>query len=80
MKSIDVSYPPWDIAIILRTHRAVVTFGNNKIQFINLQTFTQDNKLLTIPNSTFIFGIASSSDSMIVGDRGRIHCLDIGGT
>jgi hypothetical protein len=35
MKRIDVSYPPWDIAIIPRTHRAVVTFTKKKIQFIN---------------------------------------------
>jgi hypothetical protein len=38
MKTIDVGYRPWDIAIIPRTHRAVVTFTNKKIQFINLQT------------------------------------------
>ena len=38
MKRIDVSYPPWDIAIIPRTHRAVVTFVKKSIQFINLQT------------------------------------------
>ena len=79
-KSIDVSYPPWDIAIIPRTHRAVVTFGIKKIQFINLQTFTQDDKLITIPNSNIICGIASTSDNIIVGDKGRIHCLDIEGT
>jgi len=81
MKKIDVSYPPWDIAIIPGTHRAVVTFGNKKIQFINLQTFTQDAKLITIPNSTiYISGIASTSDNIIVGDNGRIHCLDTEGT
>ena len=79
MKMIDVSYPPWDIAIIPRTHRAVVTIENNKIQFINLQTFTQDDKLITIPNSTNIRGIASTSDKIIVGDKGRIHCLDTEG-
>jgi hypothetical protein len=33
MKIIDVSYPPWDIAIVPRAHRAVVTFTNSKIQF-----------------------------------------------
>jgi hypothetical protein len=80
MKTIDVSYRPWDIAIIPRTHRAVVTFTNNKIQFINLQTFTQDDKLITIPNSNIILGIASTSDNIIVGEKGRIHCLDIEGT
>ena len=80
MKTIDVSYRPWDIAIIHRTHRAVVTFTNKKIQFINLQTFTQDDKLITIPNSNIILGIASTSDNIIVGDKGRIHCLDIEGT
>jgi hypothetical protein len=81
MKTIDVRYPPWDIAIIPRTHRAVVTFSNKKkIQFINLQTFTQDDKLITIPNSTNIFGIAATSDNIIVGDLGRIHCLDTEGT
>jgi hypothetical protein len=80
MKKIDVRYPPWDIAIIPRTHRAVVTFDNKNIQFINLQTFTQDDKLITIPNSTAIYGITASSDNIIVGDKGRIHCLDIEGT
>jgi hypothetical protein len=80
MKRIDVSYPPWDIAIIPRTHRAVVTFTNNMIQFINLQTFTQDDKLITIPNSTNICGIASTSDNIIVDDNRRIHCLDTEGT
>jgi hypothetical protein len=50
MKIIGVSYTPWDIAIIPRTHRAVVTFANKKIQFINLQTFTQDDRLITIQN------------------------------
>jgi hypothetical protein len=80
MKRIDVSYPPWDIAIIPRTHRAVVTFENNMIQFINLQTFTQDDKLITIPNSTYICGIASTSDNIIVDDTRRIHCLDTEGT
>jgi hypothetical protein len=81
MKRIDVRYPPWDIAIIPRTHRAVVTFSDKKkIQFINLQTFTQDDKLITIPNSTNIFGIAATSDNIIVGDLGRIHCLDTEGT
>jgi hypothetical protein len=74
-----VSYPPWDIAIIPRTHRAVVTFTNKKIQFINLQTFTQDDKLITIPNSTAIYGITATSDNIIVGDTRRIHCLDIEG-
>jgi hypothetical protein len=79
---IDVSYPPWDIAIIPKAHRAVVTFARGKlqIQFIDLQTFTQDDKLITILNSTDIFGIASTNDNVIVGDRGRIHCLDIEGT
>ena len=79
MKRIDVSYPPWDIAIIPRTHRAVVTFTNKKIQFINLQSFTQDDKLITIPNSTTIYGITATSDNIIVGDTRRIHCLDIEG-
>jgi hypothetical protein len=80
MKTIDVSDPPWDIAIIPSTRRAVVTFGNNKIQFINLQTFTQDDKLITIPNYAVICGITSTSDNIIVGDEGRIHCLDTEGT
>ena len=82
MKNINVRYHPWDIAIIPRTHRAVVTFakGNIKIQFINLQTFTRDDNIITIPNSTNICGIASTSDNIIVGDKGRIHCLDIEGT
>jgi len=82
MKTIDVRYPPWDIVIIPRTHRAVMTFarGNIKIQFIDLQTFTQDNNLITIPNSANIFGISSTSDNIIVGDQGMIHCLDIEGT
>jgi DNA-binding beta-propeller fold protein YncE len=80
MKTIDVSDPPWDIAIIPSTRRAVVTFGNNKIQFINLQTFTQDDKLITIPNYAAICGITSTSDNIIVGDEGRIHCLDTEGT
>ena len=82
MKVINVRFPPWEIAIIPRTHRAVVTFanGNIKIQFINLQTFTQDDKLITIPNSTNICGIAATSDNIIVGDKGRIVCLDIAGT
>jgi hypothetical protein len=80
MKRIDVSDPPWDIAIIPRTHRAVVTFNKKNIQFINLQTFTQDDKLITIANSTAICGIASTSDNIIVGDTGRIHCLDTEGT
>jgi uncharacterized protein Yka (UPF0111/DUF47 family) len=79
MKTIDVSYPPWDIAIIHKTHRAVVTFTNKKIQFINLQTFTQDDKLITIQNSTAIYGITSTSDNIIVGDTRRIHCLDTEG-
>ena len=78
MKTIDVSYPPWDIAIISRTHRAVVPFGFGKsqIQFINLQTFTQDDKLITIPNSIFIYSIAATSGNIILGDTRRIHCLD----
>jgi hypothetical protein len=82
MRGIDVRYPPWDIAIIPRTHRAVVTFahGNLQIQFINLQTFTQDDKPITIPNSASLFGVTSTSDNIIVGDRKRIHCLDINGT
>jgi hypothetical protein len=81
MKTINVSYRPWDIAIIPRTHRAVVTFGDKrKIQFINLQTFTQDDKLIIIPNSTAIYGITSTSDNIIVGDTRRIHCLDTEGT
>ena len=79
MKTIDVSYRPWDIAIIPGAHRAVATFGNKNIQFINLQTFTQDDKLITIPNSTNICGIAATNDNIIVGDRGRINCLDIEG-
>jgi hypothetical protein len=80
MKRIDVSYPPWDIAIIPRTHRAVVSLENNMIQFMNLPTFTQDDKLITIPNSTYICGIASTSDNIIVDDNRRIHCLDTEGT
>jgi hypothetical protein len=80
MKTIDLSYRPWDIAIIPRIHRAVVTFGNKKIQFINLQTFTQDDKQITMPNSTYICGITATSDNIIVGDKGRIHCLDTEGT
>jgi hypothetical protein len=80
MKRIDTSDLPWDIAIIPRTHRAVVALTNNMIQFINLQTFTQDDKLITIANSTSIYGITSTSDNIIVGDKGRIHCLDTEGT
>ena len=80
MKTINVRYPLWDIAIIHRTHRAVVTFTNIMIQFINLQTFVQDDKLITIPNSTDTRGITSTIDNIIVGDQGRIHCLDIEGT
>jgi hypothetical protein len=80
MKRIDVSYPPWDISIVPRTHRAVVTFTNSKIQFINLQTFTQDDNLITIQNSNNIGGIAATSDNIIVGDTHRIHCLDTEGT
>ena len=80
MKTIDLSYRPWDIAIIPRIHRAVVTFGNKKIQFINLQTFTQDDKQITMPNSTYICGITATSDNIIVGDTRRIHCLDTQGT
>jgi sugar lactone lactonase YvrE len=59
-----------------------VTFARRiiKIQFINLQTFTQDDKLITIPNSNIICGITATSDSIIVGDKGRIHCLDTEGT
>jgi len=77
-----VRYPPWDLAIIPRTHRAVVTFARGKlqIQFINLQIFTQDDNLITILNSTNICGIASTSDNIIVGDQGNIHLLDIEGT
>ena len=80
MKIIGVSYTPWDIAIIPRTHRAVVTFANKKIQFINLQTFTQDDKLITIQNCTAIFGITATRDNIIVGDTRMIHCLDTEGT
>ena len=82
MKTIDVHYPPWDIAIIPKAHRAVVTLTQKivQMQFINLQTFTQDDKLITIPNSTTIWGIAATSDNIIVGDEGMIHCLDIEGT
>jgi hypothetical protein len=80
MKTINVCYRPWDIAIIHRTHRAVVTFDNRKIQFINLQTFTQDDKLITIQNSSYIGGIAATSDNIIVGDTRMIHCLDTEGT
>ena len=82
MKKVNVCYPPWDISLIPGTHRAVVTFAHGKlqIQFINLQTFTQDDKLITIPNSSNICGIASTNDNIIVGDTGRIHCLDIEGT
>jgi hypothetical protein len=54
MKTIYVMYWPWDIAILPKTHRAVVTFANKKMQFINLQTFTQDDKLMILPNSTAI--------------------------
>jgi glucose/arabinose dehydrogenase len=75
-----VCYRPWDIAIIPRTHRAVVTFDNNNIQFINLQTFTQEDKLITIPNSTYIVGVTATSDNIIVGDTRMIHCLDTEGT
>jgi hypothetical protein len=82
MKTIGLHYPPWDIAKITKAHRAVVTFAHKilQIQFINLQTFTQDNKLISIPNSTNICGIAATSYNIIVGDKGRIHCLDIEGT
>jgi DNA-binding beta-propeller fold protein YncE len=80
MKRIDVSYRPWDIAIIPRTRRAIVTFDNKKIQFINLQTFTQADKLITISNSTNIVGVTATSDNIIVGDRGMIPCLDTEGT
>ena len=80
MKRIDVSYRPWDIAIIPRTHRAVVTFDNKNIQFINLQTFTQADKLITVSNSTNIVGVTATSDNIIVGDFRRIHCLDTEGT
>jgi hypothetical protein len=82
MKTIDVHYPPWDIAIIPKAHRAVVTLTQKivQMQFINLQTFTQGDKLITIPNSTTIWGIAATSDNIIVGDEGMIHCLDIEGT
>jgi hypothetical protein len=80
MKRIDVCYLPWDIAIIPRTHRAVVTFDNRTIQFINLQTFTQDDKLITIPNSTYIVGVTATSDNIIVGDTRMIHCLVTEGT
>jgi hypothetical protein len=57
-----------DIAIIPKAHRAVVTFTQKivQMQFINLQTFTQDDKLITIPNSTTIWGIAGTSDNIIV--------------
>jgi sugar lactone lactonase YvrE len=57
-----------------------VTFGNRKIQFINLQTFTQVDKLIIIPNSTIICGITATSENIIVGDNRMIHCLDIEGT
>jgi hypothetical protein len=80
MKRIDMMYPPWDIAILPKTHRAVVTFTKKMIQFINLQTFTQDDKLIYIPHSTNICGITATSDSIIVCDKGRIHCLDTEGT
>jgi hypothetical protein len=83
MKTIHVCYRPWDIAIIPRTHRthrAVVTFDNKNIQFINLQTCTQDDKLITIPNSTNIVGVTATSDNIIVGDTRMIHCLDTEGT
>jgi hypothetical protein len=50
------------------------------MQFINQQTFTQNDKLITIPNSTTIWGIAATSDNIIVGDEGMIHCLDVEGT
>ena len=80
MKRIDVSYLPWDIAIIPRTQRAVVTFDKRKIQFINLQTFTQDDKLITVWNSSNICGIVATSDNIIAGDTRRIHCLDTEGT
>jgi hypothetical protein len=80
MKTIHVCHRPWDIAIIPRTHRAVVTFDNRTIQFINLQTFTQADKIITIPNSNNIVGITATSDNIIVGDLRRIHCLDTEGT
>jgi hypothetical protein len=37
MKTIDVGFPPWDIAIIPGTHRAAVTFAYNNIhiQFVH---------------------------------------------
>jgi len=50
------------------------------MQFINLQTFTQDDKLITIPNSTTIWGIATTSYNIIVGDEEMIHSLDVEGT
>ena len=57
-----------------------MTFTNKNIQFINLQTFTQAGKLITIPNSTYIVGVTATSDNIIVGDTRTIHCLDIEGT
>jgi len=82
MKTIDVHHTPWDIAIIPKVHRAVVTFAKKifQMQFINIQTFTQENKLITISNSINIYGITATSDNIIVGDEGMIHCLDIEGT
>jgi hypothetical protein len=80
MKTIHVCYRPWDIAIIPRTHRAVVIFDNRNIQFINLQTFTQADKPITVPNSTWIVGVTATSDNIIVGDTRMIHCLDTEGT
>jgi hypothetical protein len=59
----------------------VETDRQRALDFITLlQTFTQDDKLITIPNSTNIFGIAATSDNIIVGEKGRIHCLDTEGT
>ena len=45
-----------------------------------MQTFTQDDKLITIQNSTNIVGVAATSDNIIVGDTRMIHCLDKEGT
>jgi hypothetical protein len=62
------------LLIMLLSLNMLVTFTQKivQMQFINLQTFTQDDKLITIPNSTTIWGIAATSDNIIVGDEGMI--------
>jgi hypothetical protein len=48
----------------------------NRQRFLDFVTL----QLITMPNSTTIWGIAATSDNIIVGDEGMIHCLDIEGT